>query len=276
MSPRSEPDPLELLQTARELAREAGRILMRHYERLEPEHVARKGRIDMVTVADHESEALITSRLTDRYPQHVIVAEESSADASASPVPSEVLRWYVDPLDGTTNYVRGFPFFAVSIACWRGDAPLAAVVHAPYMNETFTAAAGAGAFLGERRIRVTNTATLEEAVIATGFHYDRRTLEANNLGNFGNLILDVRGIRRAGSAAIDLAYVAAGRLDGFWEPYLGAWDVAAGVLLVREAGGVVTDFAGGGGYLHGRSIVAAGPTLHPRIRERLVEGPGIS
>jgi myo-inositol-1(or 4)-monophosphatase len=262
------------LEFARDVALEAGGVLMRHYEALAPEDISRKGRIDMVTVADHASEALVTARLRERFPDHVIVAEESAA-AGTGPFPRDVPRWYVDPLDGTTNYVRGFPFFAVSIACWRGDEPLVGVVHAPYLEETFTAARGAGARLGERRLRVTSTATLEEAVLATGFHYDRRTLVANNIANFNNLILEVRGIRRAGSAAIDLAYVAAGRLDGFWEPHLNAWDVAAGALLIEEAGGRVTDFAGGRDFLHGRSIVASGPALHDRIRERLVEGPGI-
>ncbi|MBN2491608.1 MAG: inositol monophosphatase [Planctomycetes bacterium] len=262
------------LKFARELALAAGGILMRHHEALAPAEIGRKGPIDMVTVADRESEALVAARLRARFPDHVIVAEESAA--LAGPFPPEVPRWYVDPLDGTTNYVRGFPFFAVSIACWRGDEPLVGVVHAPYLEETFTAARGAGAYLGGRRLRVTCTAALEEALLATGFHYDRRTLAANNVRNFNNLILEVRGIRRTGSAAMDLAYVAAGRLDGFWEPHLNAWDVAAGILLVQEAGGRVTDFAGGRDFLEGRSIVAAGPALHERIRERLVEGPGIS
>lgn len=277
-------DPLALSVLAREIAEEAGAVLMRHHERLRPDQIDRKGRIDMVTVADHESEELIKQRLATAAPGHLIVAEESAPEAGALPVdamPADVPRWYVDPLDGTTNFVRGFPFFAVSMACWLGGEPLAGVVHAPYLGETFYAARGEGAFLeerrqGTRRLAVTATDRLEDAILATGFHYDRKTLVANNVGNFTNLILDVRGVRRAGAAAIDLAYVAAGRLDGFWEPYLSAWDVAAGILLIREAGGVVTDFSGGDDYLHGRSLVAAGPALHGLIRDRLVEGPGIS
>jgi len=253
---------------------EAGEILLRHHESLKPGDVDRKGRIDMVTVADRVSETHIKDRIRAAFPDHVIVAEESSPGDVGAAV--DVPRWYVDPLDGTTNFVNGLPVFGVSIACWQGDVPQAAVVHAPYLGETWRAARGQGAFLGDRRLHVTGVDQLEDAVIATGFHYDRKTQKANNVGNFNNLILEVRGLRVNGSAALDLAYVAAGRLDGFWEAYLGTWDVAAGILLVKEAGGRVTDFTGGNDSLCGGSIVAAGPVLHGRILERLVEGPGIS
>ncbi len=267
-------DPNRMLAVAREAAEAAGAIQLEHFETLAPDEIHHKGAIDLVTVADTASERAIVDRLRAAFPDHAIVAEEGGEAAASN---TDAPRWYVDPLDGTTNYVHGFPLFGASIACWSATGePLVGVVHAPYLRETFHAVRGGGAFLGDRRLSVTPVDRLDEAVLATGFAYGRKTLAANNVANFDAMILDVRGIRRGGSAALDLAYVAAGRLDGMWEPWLNAWDVAAGILLVREAGGLVTDFTGGGDPLHGRAIVAAGPRLHPQIRAKLVEGPGLA
>ncbi|MHC5212895.1 MAG: inositol monophosphatase family protein, partial [Planctomycetota bacterium] len=168
----------------------------------------------------------------------------------------------VDPLDGTVNFSQAHPFFAVSIALYDGDRPLVGVVHAPRLGETFAAAAGRGAHLDGRRLAVSTKTRLLDSVLATGFAYRRTELADNNVGHFDDMILRVRGLRRGGSAALDLAYVAAGRLDGHWEPHLNAWDVAAGALLVLEAGGRVSTMDGGDGWLHGDSILAAGPGLH--------------
>jgi len=207
-------------------------------------------------------------RLRAAFPDHAIEAEEEVRDAreGADGRP----RWFVDPLDGTTNYVHRLPFFAVSMGLWVDDVPEVALVHAPCLGETFSAVRGGGAFLNDEPIHVSRTSALGEAILATGFPYRRGELEHSNLENFGRFFQDVRGLRRMGAASVDLAYVAAGRIDGFWELHLSPHDVAAGALLVREAGGIVTDADGGGDWLRGGHIVAAGPALHETIRERVV------
>ncbi len=225
---------------------------------------------DLVTEVDVASERLIVERLRAAAPGTAIEAEEETRDAAAPG-----LRWFVDPLDGTVNYVHQLPCFGVSIALYDGLTPLFAVVHAPRLGETFAAAAGAGAWAqsvgsgGPRRLEVAATETLAEAVLGTGFPYRRSELAHSNLENFQRFFHDVRDLRRMGSAALDLAFVAAGRLDGFWELHLAPHDVAAGALLVREAGGEVTDADGGEDWLRGGHIVAAPAPLAALIRPRL-------
>jgi myo-inositol-1(or 4)-monophosphatase len=256
----SETELAELLAFAEETARAAGAEILARAT-LSPRHAPRlKGRRDPVTEADLASERLIVERLRARFPGDAIFAEEETRDADLA---GRV--WYVDPLDGTVNFSQSLPFYAVSLALYDGPVPLVGVVHAPKLGETFTAARGCGARLDGEPLLVSAKTALIDAVLATGFAYGRETLADDNVGHFADFILRVRGIRRAGSAALDLAYVAAGRLDGYWEPHLNAFDVAAGALLVREAGGLISDMAGGDDWLHGASIVAAGAALREEI-----------
>jgi myo-inositol-1(or 4)-monophosphatase len=219
---------------------------------------------DPVTAADLASERLIVARIREAWPQTAICAEEETRDT-----PDERPIWYVDPLDGTVNFSQAHPFFAVSLALYQGNEPLVGVVHAPRLGETYAAAAGHGATLNGVPIQVSSKQRLLDSVLATGFAYDRAELPDNNVAHFAKLVLAVRGLRRGGSAALDLAFVAAGRLDGHWEPHLNAWDCAAGALLVREAGGVVTDMRGGDDWLLGRSLCASAPGIHGDLLNQL-------
>jgi len=259
------------LEKARELmlaaAREAGELLMSFYGRLDASRIGQKSSVrDLVTEADLASERLLVQRVREGFPEHAIEAEEEVQDAIGDP---QQPRWFLDPLDGTVNFVHGLPMFAVSAGLWVGDQPQLAVVHLPILGESFHALRGGGAFLGERALSVSGTGELKDAILATGFPYRRNELTHDNLDNFNAFYYDQRGVRRMGSAAIDLAYIAAGRLDGYWELHLAPHDVAAGGLLVQEAGGRVTDADGGADWLRGGSIVAAGPALHEKIRERI-------
>jgi myo-inositol-1(or 4)-monophosphatase len=247
-------------------AEEAGKILLGYLGRLERARIGTKSAArDLVTEADLASERSVVERLRRTFPAHAIESEEAVRDPHSS-----APRWFLDPLDGTVNFVHCLPCFAVSIALYVDGVPEVAVVHAPRLGETFSAARGAGAFLDGERLQVSSCATLGEAILATGFPYRRAELRPNNLENFQALFLDVRDLRRMGSAALDLAYVAAGRFDGFWELYLAPHDVAAGALLVREAGGRVSDLDGGEDWLRGGHLLAAGDVLHRALRPRLV------
>jgi myo-inositol-1(or 4)-monophosphatase len=261
--------PLErVADVAEELARRAGALLLEHLERLDPAQVRSKDVArDLVTVADLASERALVAGLREAFPGHAIESEEETSDRRVQDAAE--LRWFIDPLDGTVNFVHALPVFAVSLALWRGDEALVGVVHAPRLGETFRASLGAGARLNGRPISVSHTDDLGQALLATGFPYKRESLEHSNLENFAAFFYDVRGLRRLGSAALDLCYTAAGRFDGFWELHLSAHDVAAGGLIVREAGGRVADADGGPNWLRGGSIVAAGPELFEAIRERL-------
>jgi len=228
-----------------------------------------KGPRDPVTEADLASERLIVERLRARWPDAAIVAEEETRDAVV-----DGLTWYVDPLDGTVNFSQAHPFFAVSIALYRNRQPLVAVVHAPRLGETFAARTGGGATLNGERLAVSDKRLLADAVLATGFAYLRNELSDDNVRHVADFVPRIRDLRRCGSAALDLAYVAAGRLDGYWEPHLNSWDVAAGALLVSEAGGQVTDMACGADWLHGRSILAAPAALHAAMARVLAGGAG--
>jgi myo-inositol-1(or 4)-monophosphatase len=253
-------------RVALDAAHEAGAILLERLGREGGEPFRRKSSWrDLVTEADVASERALVARVRAAFPDHAIEAEEEVRDSGDEGTP----RWFLDPLDGTVNFVHRLPCFAVSIGLLVGGVPEVAVVHAPLLGETFHAVRGGGAWLGSTRLAVSDTAELSEAVLATGFPYRLNELEHTNLENFARLSYLVRGLRRFGSAALDLAYTASGRLDGFWELHLSPHDVAAGALLVREAGGIVTDADGGEAWLRGGHIVAAGPALHPRIRERI-------
>ena len=254
------------LETALSAAREAGELLMQLFGRLAAGDVESKGvSRDLVTKADLASERAIVARLRKRFPGHAIESEEEVHDAHSAVGP----RWFLDPLDGTINFVHGLPAFGVSLALYDGLTPEVGVVHLPRLGETFWATRGGGAFLDGQRIAVSRAKTLEESILATGFPYRRGELAHDNLENFGRFFYAVRGLRRMGSAAMDLAYTAAGRFDGFWELHLAPHDVAAGALLVQEAGGLVTDADGGNDWLRGGHVVAAPAALHAEIRARV-------
>jgi len=260
-------DARSLEAAAGELARAAGAILREGYGRIHaPE---RKGRIDLITEFDRRSEALLLGELKRRFPEHDILAEESGAHTAAGGV-----RWIVDPLDGTTNFAHNYPFFAVSIAAESDGQLKAGAVYDPVRDELFSAAAGAGATLNGARLRVSAVERIEDALLVTGFPYDVRERPEAILTTFRAFLTRAQGIRRDGSAALNLCYLAAGRFDGFWERGLSPWDMAAGVLIVREAGGRVTDFDGGTFDLAASRILATNGRLHEAMRGILKEAPG--
>ena len=255
------------LAVAEAAAREAGALLLAHFGRLDERTIGRKSaRRDLVTAADLASERAIVARLRAAFPEHAIEAEEEVRDGGDS---ARGARWFLDPLDGTVNFVHRLPCFGVSLALYDAGVPEVAVVHAPALGETFSAVRGGGAFLNGARLSVSSATELSEALLATGFAYRRSELANDNLANFAAFLHDVRDLRRMGSAALDLSWTAAGRFDGYWELHLSPHDVAAGALLVREAGGLVTDALGGEHWLRGGSIIAAGPGLHARIRAQI-------
>ena len=236
-------------------ARTAGAILR---ERIgKPHDVQYKGTIDMVTEADKASEALIAERIRSRFPAHDLLGEEGARGASGSPY-----RWIVDPIDGTTNFAHSLPTFAVSIALELDGAPLVGVVHDPMRDECFLAVRGGGATLNGAPLRVSPTTALIGSLLATGFAYET-SLRLRQADVWRVLIPQVQAIRQTGSSALNLAYVAAGRLDGYWERGIHPWDVAAGALIAQEAGGVVTAFNGGAYHSAARELVASNGPLHP-------------
>ncbi len=254
-----------VLETAERIARSAGELVRAAYSK--PRRVSHKGKIDLVTQADHESEAAIVAGLRKAFPDHAILAEEGSQIDNSSG-----LIWLVDPLDGTTNFAHGFPVFVVSLALRWDQETVVAVTYDPLRDECFTAAEGLGTCLNGQPVRVTEVSQLEGALLATGFPYDRHHAVDNNTSAFSAFIRRAQGVRRMGAAALDLAYVACGRLDGYWELRLYPWDVAAGILLVREAGGRVTDYAGleaSEPLLSGKQIVASNGLLHAAMLETL-------
>jgi len=227
---------LSYLETAVEIAREAGALLANYFERHVPYEL--KGEFDLVTEADRASERLVVERLRSHFPQHSIVAEEGGGHESSSEY-----RWYVDPLDGTTNFAHTFPMFNVTLALERAGEMIAGVIFDPLRQEIFSAEHGAGAYLNHRRIRVSACKRLEESLASTGFPSRKRHVSVN-IHFYHQMAMASHGVRRTGSAALDLAYVACGRLDAFWEFGLKPWDMAAGALIVREAGGAVSDMHG--------------------------------
>jgi myo-inositol-1(or 4)-monophosphatase len=252
-----------MLNIATRAARSAGRILLRYAERTDHIAVTSKNRNDFVSEVDRGAEAAIIQELRSRYPDHAILAEESGEHSGSD------FQWVIDPLDGTTNYLHGFPQFSVSIALKYRTRLEQAVVYDPLREEMFTASRGQGAQLNDRRLRVAGRKSLEGALIGTGFPYRDHSHLDTYLGMFKAMIQDTAGIRRPGSAALDFAYVAAGRLDGFWELGLAQWDLAAGALLISEAGGVVSDIGGGDRYLETGNIVAGNLKVHQAMLTRI-------
>jgi myo-inositol-1(or 4)-monophosphatase len=222
--------------------------------------------VDLVTVADREAEQLITDRIRARWPRHDVMGEEGTRHETGSD-----FRWYVDPLDGTTNFAHGFPVFCVSIGLEHKGHPIAGIIYDPTRDELFAAERGNGAYLNQRRMKVSQIANLAEALVATGFPSHKRHKNPN-IHFYHQITLRTHGVRRAGSAALDLAYVAAGRIDGFWEFNLNAWDVAAGVLLVEEAGGRVTRFDGQPFSMNDtREVLASNTLLHADLMQQFAE-----
>lgn len=245
------------------LARQAGDVLRAAYEQ---EHqVNYKGAIDLVTEVDHQSEALILSRIQRLFPGHRILAEESGGVAGA-----DGCLWYVDPLDGTVNYAHGVPFFSVSIAYAQDGATRLGVVYDPLRDELFAAERGRGAWLNGRSIHASAVGELGKSLLVTGFPYNAWVTPDDNIENFARFSKRSQGVRRLGSAALDLCYIACGRLDGYWELTLHPWDVAAGGLIAEQAGAVVTNLQGGPDYLaRPNSILAAAPGIHAAMLEVL-------
>jgi len=249
--------PSTYLSAAVEIAREAGKILLEEYAR--PLNITYKGDVDLVTQADRRSEELIVSRLKELFPQHTILAEEGGGQSMHSR-----FSWYVDPLDGTTNFAHGYPCFSVSIALADAGTLIAGVVFNPLSGELFAAARGEGATLNGKPIHVSRVPVLAKSLVCTGFPTHKR--QANpNIHYYWDFTLRSHGVRRDGSAALDLAFVAAGRFEGFWEFGLKPWDSAAGVLLVEEAGGRVSSLDGQPYDLSGPSLLATNGLVHEEM-----------
>ena len=252
------------LELAVELARRAGGLLLDGYGRAT--QVRHKGAVDLITEYDLKSEQLLVEGIREAYPGDAILSEEGGGGEG------EGIRWLVDPLDGTTNFAHGLPIFSISIACVSGEGLLLGVIYDPTRDELFHTLAGEGAFLNEVPLRISAANTLDDSLLVTGFPYDIRTNPDNNLDYFNRLALRARAVRRLGAAALDLAYVAAGRFDGYWELRLNPWDWAAGVLMVREAGGRATTFSEDEKVLDGdATLVATNGHIHRELVGALAE-----
>lgn len=249
---------------AKTAARHAGDIIARSLERLDTVKVNEKALNDFVTDVDLRAEQVIIDTIRDAYPEHGILAEESGGSQTEADT-----VWIVDPLDGTRNFLHGFPQFAVSIGIKHKGRLEHGLIYDPLRYEYFTATRGSGAYLNNTRIRVSKRTHLEQALLGTGFPFRDKTLMASYLPTFENLIGQAGGIRRAGAAALDLAYVAAGRLDGFWELGLKPWDLAAGVVIIKEAGGLVSDLLGEENYLSSGNIIAGNPRIFKALVQKI-------
>ena len=253
-----------MLNFAIQTARDAGRLLAERFGR--NLRVSNKSELDLVTDSDLASERLIIDRIKTHYPRHTVLAEESGTNPPATDGEQSDWRWIIDPLDGTTNYAHGYPCFCISIGLEHRGTLEVGVVYDPMRDECFAAERGEGASLNGKRIKVSPTPNLASSLLCTGFPYDVRE-RGEFARHFANFIMNAQGVRRDGAAALDLAYVAAGRFDGFWEQHLSAWDMAAGTLLVREAGGLVTNFEGSHDMLRHTSVIAGNPAMHAWLRE---------
>ena len=251
-----------LLNIAIRAARSAGNVITRSIQHVEHLDVTTKGRNDFVSDVDRLAEREIISAITKAYPDHAIMAEESGNRGESETV------WIIDPLDGTTNFLHGFPHYCVSIAVMVRGKIEHGVVYDPLREELFTASRGDGAQLNDRRLRVAKRKELANTLLATGFPFKNPQHLPAFLATFNSLFSQVADVRRTGSAALDLAYVAAGRLDGYWEIGLEKWDLAAGALLVEEAGGVISDFVGGDNYINSGNVVVG--NLH--VQQQMLEG----
>ncbi|RWK47466.1 MAG: inositol monophosphatase [Mesorhizobium sp.] len=246
-----------ILNVMVQAAMKAGRSLSRDFGEVQNLQVSMKGPADYVSQADRKAEEILFTELSKARPGYAFLMEERGLIEGDD----GQHRWIVDPLDGTTNFLHGIPLFAISIALERQGQIVAGVVYNPAMDELYTAERGGGAFMNDRRLRVAGRTKLIDTVIGCGVPHLGRGQHGNFLVELRNVMAEVSGVRRLGSASLDLAYVAAGRMDGFWETGLSAWDVAAGILLIREAGGFISDFAGGQNMLDGGSIVAGNETI---------------
>jgi myo-inositol-1(or 4)-monophosphatase len=254
---------LDLISPMQAMAREAGALLMDYFrQRVKIEY---KGDVDLVTVADRRSEALILERIRKQFPAHDVMGEEGTRIDNGSEY-----KWYVDPLDGTTNFAHGYPVFCVSLGVERRGQLLAGVIYDPTRDEMFSAESGAGAQLNGEPMRVSETPKLAESLVATGFPSQKRHKNPN-IYFYHQLTLRSHGVRRAGSAALDLCNVAAGRFDGFWEFNLNPWDTAAGVVIVKEAGGKVSDFSGGAFQIASRETLASNGLIHDELLQEFQE-----
>ena len=255
-------DTLEIVEA---VARQAGAVLMEGYGNVR--HIHRKGVIDLVTEFDKRSEEVILSSIQQHFPDHAILAEESGHNHTVSEY-----QWVIDPLDGTTNFAHGIPVFSVSIGLLKNNSPVLGVVYDPFRNEMFSAELGHGATLNNQPLQVSSHADLGHAVISTGFPYDLRTNPRNNLAQFVQFQMRTQAVRHLGSAALDCTWTAMGRLDGYWEFGVKAWDVGAGALIVREAGGRVTSTDGDDNFLSHESILVSNGLLHGQMLRVLKEG----
>lgn len=245
-----------MLNTAVRAARSAGELILRSADKVEYLQISQKGKNDYASEVDRAAEREIINIIKTAYPDHAILAEESGAHSGNDFI------WIIDPLDGTTNFLHGFPQYAVSIALqYKGKLEIG-VIYDPLRDELFTAKRGGGAMLNNRRIRVTQQNSLKGALLGTGFPFKTAEHLDAYTNMFKALTTECAGIRRAGAAALDLAYIAAGRLDGFWEIGVMPWDIAAGILLIKEAGGVVTDFSFNDKYLESGNIITGSPKMH--------------
>ncbi|HKF20471.1 MAG TPA: inositol monophosphatase family protein [Candidatus Angelobacter sp.] len=255
-------EPQDYLVPMEQLARDAGSLLLSCFGKVSIEY---KGDVDLVTQADRSSEELIVESIRRQWPEHDLLGEEGSRRETGSD-----FRWYIDPLDGTTNFAHGYPVFCVSLALESKGERIAGVIYDPCRDEMFAAAKGKGATLNGRAIHVSKTARLAESLIATGFPSHKRHKNPN-INFYHQLTLRSHGVRRAGSAALDLCYVACGRFDAFWEFNLNPWDTAAGVLMVGEAGGNVTNFSGGAFAIDSREVLASNVLVHDEMLKEFAE-----
>jgi len=249
---------LQLKSFAVDLARKSGALLKEKFS--QTHQIYYKGEINIVTEADKMSEDLIIAAINRKFPDHGILSEESPMIKGAGK-----LRWIIDPLDGTTNYAHGYPVFCVSIALENEGEIVLGVVYDPMREEMFIAVRNEGAYLNDKKIAVSRIDNISRSLLATGFPYDIRESKENNLDYFNSMAINVQAIRRAGAAALDLAYLAAGRFDGFWELKLKPWDTAAGCLMVEEAGGVISDIAGEKWNLYSPDLLASNGLIHEQM-----------
>ena len=254
-----------ILQFAEAIARQAGAVLREGYGNVR--HIQQKGVIDLVTEFDKRSEEIIISAIQREFPDHAILAEESGRNEITSEY-----QWVIDPLDGTTNFAHGIPIFSVTIGLFRNNSPILGITYDPLRNEMFSAESGHGATLNDHPIHVSSQTNLDQAIISTGFPYDLRTNPRNNFAQFIQFQLRTQAVRHLASAALDCAWTAMGRLDGYWEFGVKPWDIGAGALLVREAGGRVTSVDGDENFLANETILVSNGLLHEQMSGVLREG----
>jgi myo-inositol-1(or 4)-monophosphatase len=253
-------DRNKFLSTAVRAARLAGKVIIDNLGRISKKDINLKQKSDFVTRVDKESEMIIIKTVKENFPDHLFLAEESFKEAE-----TEEYRWIIDPLDGTTNYIHQYPVFSISIALEYRREIILGVVYDPLRGDLFTAEKGEGSFLNKHPIRVSKISSLKDSLVTTGFPFRSKEFIEIYLKLFKSVFHKVSDLRRAGSAALDLAYLACGRCEGFFEIGLSPWDIAAGAILIKEAGGVVTDFGGGNDYLSTGNIVAGNPAVHEKL-----------